>query len=244
MAVKARAEITLAGVSDGAKGAKGDTGVSVEATYRYYKLASSAPSKPTTTPSSTPSGWTATEPTYTAGSANSLYCVDGTLFSDGTFSWSSVQLSSSYAAAKDAYDMAEEANVAAGDAQDVVNGAVESCSTLSAELQKCNDSITSKFEESKTYTDGKTEVVENWIRQGSEGDTAYLELAGTGSSFGARLDNSELGFYDGGDKLAWFGNKQMHIADADIDGATIDNIKIGEYEIQAKDGHFSIAYVG
>lgn len=234
MAVKARAEITLAGVSDGAKG---DTGTSVTATYRYYKLATSAPSKPTTTPSSAPSGWTATEPTYSAGNTGSLYYVDGTLFSNNTFSWSSVQLSSSYAAAKDAYENAKNAET-------VADGAIRKSDTVSADLEAYKDNVTAKFTENVEYIDGKTEVIKNWIRQGSRGDTPFLELAGTSSSFGARLDNSELGFYDGNDKLAYFGNKKMHIADADIDKATIDDIVMGDYEIQTENGHFSIVYVG
>lgn len=104
MAVIASAQITLSAVVD------------VKAVYRYYLLQSStlsAPSQPTTTPASAPSGWSASEPTYTEGSTNSLYTVDGTLFSDDTWSWANVQLSSSYEAAKAAYNKAVAANSAA-----------------------------------------------------------------------------------------------------------------------------------
>lgn len=103
MAVKASASITLTLV------------VEIEAYYRYYLLQSSTltkPSKPTTNP---PSGsWDDTEPTYTAGSTNSLYFVDLTVFSDGTWSYSEVSLSSSYEAAKEAYNKAAntESNLA------------------------------------------------------------------------------------------------------------------------------------
>lgn len=101
MAVIASAQITLSAVVD------------VKAVYRYYLLQSSTltrPSKPITTPVSTPSGWSASEPTYTEGSTNSLYTVEGTVFSDNTWSWSDVQLSSSYEAAKAAYNKAVSAN--------------------------------------------------------------------------------------------------------------------------------------
>ena len=101
MAILARAQITLSSVVD------------VEAVFRYYLLQYSTltkPSKPTTTPATAPSGWTDAEPSYTAGSTNSLYTVDGTLFSDGTFSWANVQLSSSYEAAKAAYNKAVAAS--------------------------------------------------------------------------------------------------------------------------------------
>ena len=101
MAVIASSQITLSSVVD------------IKAVYRYYLLQSSTlskPSKPTTTPASTPSGWSASEPTYTEGSTNSLYTVDGTVFSDNTWAWADVQLSSSYEAAKAAYNKAVAAN--------------------------------------------------------------------------------------------------------------------------------------
>ena len=95
MAVKAKAEITLATIRD------------VQSVTRYYLLQSSTssmPSKPTTNP---PGGnWTRTEPSYTSGSTNSLYFTDLTVFSDGTFVYSDVSLSSSYEAAKAAYNKA------------------------------------------------------------------------------------------------------------------------------------------
>ena len=83
----------------------------------YYKLqasTASVPAKPTTDP---PSGWTTTEPSYTEGSTNSLYIVQKTNYSDGTFSYSSVSLSSSYEAAKAAYNKSVAAHQAAQAAQ-------------------------------------------------------------------------------------------------------------------------------
>lgn len=76
----------------------------------YYLLQSSTltpPSKPTT---ATPTGWTTTEPAYVTGSTNSLYVCEKTTFSDGTFEYSDVSLSSSYEAAKAAYNKAETAS--------------------------------------------------------------------------------------------------------------------------------------
>lgn len=98
MAVKARAEITLSSIRD------------IQSVTRYYLLQSStaaAPTKPTTNP---PGGnWVTSEPTYTSGSTNSLYFVDCTVFSDNSFVYSDVSLSSSYEAAKVAYNKAENA---------------------------------------------------------------------------------------------------------------------------------------
>ena len=97
MAVKASGQITLSSVVD------------VAGTYRYYLLQSSTaaiPPKPTIFP---PSVWDDVEPGYTDGSTFSLYTVDCTVFSDGTFVYSPVSLSSSYEAAKAAYNKATNA---------------------------------------------------------------------------------------------------------------------------------------
>lgn len=97
MAVKATGQITLTSVVD------------VHATYRYYLLQSSTasiPAKPTKFP---PDTWDDVEPGYTEGSTNSLYTVDCTLFSDDSFLYSAVSLSSSYEAAKAAYNKATNA---------------------------------------------------------------------------------------------------------------------------------------
>ncbi len=97
MAIKASTQITISKVID------------IYACYRYYKLQSSTlakPSKPTTNP---PSGWSDTEPAYVSGSTNTLYFVDCNVYSDKSFSFSEVSKSSSYEAAKDAWNKANNA---------------------------------------------------------------------------------------------------------------------------------------
>ena len=110
MAVKAKAEITLATIRD------------VQSVTRYYLLQSSTssiPSKPTANP---PGGsWVKTEPSYTSGSTNSLYFTDLTVFTDDTFSYSDVSLSSSYEAAKAAYNKAVSAEGTANSASEKVD---------------------------------------------------------------------------------------------------------------------------
>lgn len=91
----------------GIHGEPGADGVNVENTTRYYILTASSPEKPSVNPP--PSPWSGTEPSYTAGSTENLYFADCTEFSDGTFSYSNVSLSSSYAAAKAAYEEASTA---------------------------------------------------------------------------------------------------------------------------------------
>lgn len=91
----------------GIQGKPGADGVNVENTTRYYMLALSSPAKPTVNPP--PSQWGTTEPTYTPGNKENLYFTDCTGFSDGTFAYSDISLSSSYAAAKAAYEEASTA---------------------------------------------------------------------------------------------------------------------------------------
>ena len=135
MAIKATGQITLSAVVD------------VNAVYRYYLLQSSTlskPSKPTTYPPS--SSWDDTEPTYTEGSTKSLYTVDCTVFSDNTFKYSEVSLSSSYEAAKVAYNKANNA-------QNEINTLETNISTnyaTKAELQANTNSITSTVQSVET----------------------------------------------------------------------------------------------
>lgn len=107
MAVKASCTVTLSCYRD------------TQSVTRYYKLQSStatAPSKPTTKP---PSGWEDAEPSYSSGSTNTLYFCDLTVFSDGTWAYSTVSKSSSYEAAKEAWNKANNA-------QNTANGAITS----------------------------------------------------------------------------------------------------------------------
>ncbi|KFI76530.1 hypothetical protein [Bifidobacterium mongoliense] len=111
MTVIARDDVTLALVTD------------VASTAHYFQLkasTASAPTAPTVYPA--PSPWVTTEPTYTEGATNSLYTVDVTVFSDGMFDYTPVSLSSSYEAAKAAYNKAKQAQSAATAAQTTADG--------------------------------------------------------------------------------------------------------------------------
>ncbi len=94
MAIKASATITISCYRD------------VESITRYYKLQVSTlpvPAKPTTKP---PEGWVDSEPNYVSDSTKTLYFVDLTVFSNGEWNYSNVSVSSSYEAAKEAYNKA------------------------------------------------------------------------------------------------------------------------------------------
>ena len=96
MAVKGSATVTLTSYRD------------TQSVTRYYKLrpaGSSAPLKPETKPPS--SDWTDSEPTCDI--SKELYFCDLTIFSNGEWEYSKVSKSTSYEAAKEAYNKAQAA---------------------------------------------------------------------------------------------------------------------------------------
>ena len=121
MAVKASVTITISKYRD------------TDSITRYYKLQASTAAAPAVPTTLTPSGWSTSEPTYTSGSTNTLYYTDCIVFSDGTFQYTDdgngkAVKSSSYEAAKEAYNKAQAAqntantaNTAATNITDRVN---------------------------------------------------------------------------------------------------------------------------
>ena len=97
MAVKASITITISCYRD------------TNTITRYYKLQASTAQTPAKPSTLIPSGWNDTEPSYTSGSTNTLYFVDRYIFSDGTFQYTEVSRSTSYEAAKEAYNKAQAA---------------------------------------------------------------------------------------------------------------------------------------
>lgn len=109
MTIKTSSQITISKVID------------IYACYRYYKLQGSTLAKPTKPTKNPPDGWSDTELAYISGSTNTLYFVDCNVYSDKTFSFSEVSKSSSYEAAKDAWNKANKAQDTATNAQNKVD---------------------------------------------------------------------------------------------------------------------------
>ena len=112
MAIKAKAEITISRISD------------IEKVNRYYLLQSStlvAPIKPTDG-AAIGSNWSKAEPSYVSGSTSTLYFVDQTVFSNGVLKYSEVSKSSSYEAAKEAWNKANSAQNSATSANNKIDG--------------------------------------------------------------------------------------------------------------------------
>lgn len=139
MAVKASATITLTQYRD------------TKSVTRYYKLqpaGSSAPLKPETKPPS--SDWTDSEPACDI--SKELYFCDLTIFSNGEGEYSKVSKSTSYEAAKQAYNKAQAAkdgldnleiggrNLLIGSEKGVVNTNADTSSYADIKLQAYNGS--------------------------------------------------------------------------------------------------------
>lgn len=89
----------------------GETGI-LSVTY-YYLLQDESANPPTKPVEDTPAGWSTAEPSYTEGSTDVLYSVIKTTYTDGSFEYGEVSISSSYAAARAAYTQALEAKKSA-----------------------------------------------------------------------------------------------------------------------------------
>lgn len=151
MAVIAKAEITISKIA------------SVEKITRYYLLQSSTaavPSKPADG-SAISSNWSKTEPSYTSGSTNTLYFVDQTILSDSTIKYSEVSKSSSYEAAKEAWNKANNAQNTADSANDKIDG-----------LQVGGRNLARQTAKAKTWTSSSTYAWDTWI--GSDGGSGWL----------------------------------------------------------------------
>lgn len=138
----------------------------------------------------------------------------------------------------------EDAKDAAGNAQESANTAISSVNNINTSLEKYKNEVRAEFKNTVTYVDGKTEVIDTWVRQGSDGVTPFLELGGTGNDLKARLTNSRLGFYEGDKGLAYFGNEKAYMPVAEVDNLSAKRVGVGNYTmLDNGDGHLSLIYI-
>lgn len=138
----------------------------------------------------------------------------------------------------------EDAKDAAGNAQESANTAISSVNNINTSLEKYKNEVRAEFKNTVTYVDGKTEVIDTWVRQGSDGVTPFLELGGTSNDLKARLTNSRLGFYEGDKGLAYFGNEKAYMPVAEVDNLSAKRVGVGNYAmLDNRDGHLSLIYI-
>lgn len=221
MAVKARTTITITVERD------------IQAVYWFYLLQSSTaavPNKPVVHPSTLPasSNWTLSEPAYAEDSTSSLYVVEGTVFTDGTWSYSDVSLSSSYEAAKSAYNKAqhaeeqivEQSSYILKTAEEVTLGilagytTVDALETYKKEIENLfsasEDGFSFEFEQlSQRLTELGNEIVkqEQYIRL-IEGE---IHIGKSDSPITSVYTNDALEFRFNGEMVARFTNEVLEV---------------------------------
>ena len=233
MAVKASATITLSAVTD------------IESVWWYYKLQSSTlnpPAKPTTNPP--PSGWTDAEPAYTPGSTNTLYFVELTVFSDGTFDYGNVSVSSSYEAAKAAYNKAqavdERVSVAetaieqtqqaiqlratkkeVEDSIEAVTGSVDAVSQAVEELGEIvvsPDELVLRVTNSTAFQQLQTEISQN-----AQGVTFITSVVTGEDGLEGRVESLESGVHIGADGIGIYRSDYAYQMQMEAGGWAIRN---------------------
>lgn len=138
----------------------------------------------------------------------------------------------------------EDAKDAAGNAQESANTAISSVTNINTSFEKYKNEVRAEFKNTVEYVNGKTEVVDTWVRQGSDGVTPFLELGGTSNDLKARLTNSRLGFYEGDKVLAYFGNEKAYMPVAEVDNLSAKRVGVGNYVmLDNGDGHASLIYI-
>lgn len=150
MAIKAKEQVTVSWIID------------IASTTKYYLLQSSTatpPSKPTANP---PGGnWKTAEPAYTSGSTNTLYTIEQTLWTNGKVTYSAVCKSSSYEAAKEAWNKAQNAQNTANTANSKIDG-----------LKIGGRNLARNTSVSKTWTSKSSFANDTWV--GSDGGSGWL----------------------------------------------------------------------
>ena len=188
-------------------GTNGKNGVSVMSIVRYYMTKTSSPEtppdKPTTNPPS--DSWSNIEPDYNPDGY--LYFVDLTTFSDGSFSYSDVSLSSTYSAVKEAEKKAEEAKAKADSAQNSLNETNQHLKTYfdfgdDLTIRKDNSPFKISISNEEIQIKQDTELIQKFDKDGN-GIIPKLKVTSLLNLMGYQLEKDSTGnlncVYVGGD---------------------------------------------
>ena len=188
-------------------GVDGKNGVSVISIVRYYMIKTSSqetpPDKPTTNPPS--DSWSNIEPDYNPNGY--LYFVDLTTFSDGSFSYSDVSLSSTYSAVKDAEKKAEEAKAKANNTQNSLDETNQNLKTYfdfgdDLTIRKDNSPFKISISNEEIQIKQDTELIQKFDKDGN-GIIPKLKVTSLLNLMGYQLEKDSAGnlncAYVGGD---------------------------------------------
>lgn len=190
MAVKGSATVTLSQYRD------------TESVTRYYKLQSSsmaAPDKPANVkPNETPAGWSKSEPACDI--TKTLYTCDVTVFSDKTTHVSDVSKSTSYEAAKEAWNKANNAQGTANEAAKTADNYISADSTgimVSENKGATKETPSNATKNNVLITEQDVQIRNGQKVVASYGDSIRL---GEAASQHISVDNAGLAIQDGDKK--------------------------------------------
>ncbi len=190
MAVKGSATVTLSQYRD------------TESVTRYYKLQSSslaAPDKPANVkPNETPAGWAKSEPACDI--TKTLYTCDVTVFSDKTTHVSDVSKSTSYEAAKEAWNKANNAQGTANEAAKTADNYISADST--GIMVSENKGATKETPSNATKNNVLITEKDVQIRNGKKVVASYGDSIRLGEAVSQHIsvDNAGLAIQDGDKK--------------------------------------------
>ena len=206
MAVKATSHITVYQERD------------ISAVWRFYQIAASTstPSAPTEAQGkafinsgTAITNWSTVEPSYDGTSTNSLYVCDLTSFTDGNVSWSPVSKSSSYEAAKEAYNKAETVETEQSQA---LSDAIENLNADIGSVISYADEIRTDLEDAYLAEDTIDETVIGDITIPA---ATALRISSSGGH-SVVLHPEGLVFYDSAEVVAYLSNDKLYINNAEI----------------------------
>lgn len=199
MAVKGSATVTLSQYRD------------TKSVTRYYKLQLSslaAPDKPTNVkPDETPAGWSKSEPACDI--TMTLYTVDITVFSDGTTYVSDVSKSTSYEAAKEAWNKAYNAQDTANEAAKTADNYISADST--GIMVSENNGATKETPSNATKNNVLITKNDVQIRNGQKVVASYGEENLIGERTGNHIDITQksVSFKNGTNTLAYIAQDKL-----------------------------------
>lgn len=213
MAVKGSATVTLSQYRD------------TDSVTRYYKLQSSslaAPDKPSNVkPNETPAGWSKAEPACDI--TKTLYTCDVTVFSDKTTHVSDVSKSTSYEAAKEAWNKAQTAQNTATEAAKTADNYISTDST--GIMVSENKGATKETPSNATKNNVLITEKDVQIRDGQEVVASYGKSAIIGKN---KSDNIQI--KDNGFSINHDGNEMFVVKQEDNENNYINEIMVAAYE--------------
>ena len=147
--------------------------------------------------------------------------------------------------------LSQDINDTTNSLQEQINTNATNIQTVSSSLTQTADSlqatITQQTTDLQNYANGAAsgaaqalkDDLSTYIRYYQSGGVGILELGDNSSGYVAKLDNQELGFYDGNTRVAYISNNKLYITNAQI----TNNLQIGHYQwITDSSGRMSLKW--